>query len=384
MKILHTVEFYDPSPGGAQEVVKQLSERMAAAGHDVTVATTRLKERTKKTINGVKIAEFACSGNTVVGMGGETKRYQDFLRQGDFDIMMNYAAQQWATDLVYDIIDEIPYKKVISPCGYSALRNPDFKDYFAKLPAILRQYDASTYVSSSYQDIVFARQHHLRNLHVIPNGANEKEFLKRGERDAFRRKHGIDGFMMMSIGNHTGAKGHYEMMAATAQLDFPATLVIQGKLDFGCLKTCQRQADIINRQYPDKRVIILQAERAETVQALWAADVFLLLSNVEASPVVLFEALAVAIPFISTDVGNAREIARWTSDGLIAKTSPDVVNQGNAMVYLDDAVRCITKLYKNPALRRRMGERGRRAWEEKFTWDAITKQYLELYERILK
>jgi glycogen synthase len=40
MKILHTVEFYSPSTGGAQEVVKQLSERMAEKGHVVTVILT--------------------------------------------------------------------------------------------------------------------------------------------------------------------------------------------------------------------------------------------------------------------------------------------------------------------------------------------------------
>ena len=40
MKILHTVEYYAPSVGGAQEVVRQISERMVQRGHQVTVATT--------------------------------------------------------------------------------------------------------------------------------------------------------------------------------------------------------------------------------------------------------------------------------------------------------------------------------------------------------
>lgn len=38
MKILFCVEFYYPSMGGAQEVVRQLAERMAAYGHEVCVA----------------------------------------------------------------------------------------------------------------------------------------------------------------------------------------------------------------------------------------------------------------------------------------------------------------------------------------------------------
>ena len=35
MKILHTVEFYHPSIGGMQEVVKQLSERLVLLGHEL-------------------------------------------------------------------------------------------------------------------------------------------------------------------------------------------------------------------------------------------------------------------------------------------------------------------------------------------------------------
>ncbi len=45
MRILHTVEFYHPSIRGAQEVVRQFSERLVTLGHDVTVVTTKLPER---------------------------------------------------------------------------------------------------------------------------------------------------------------------------------------------------------------------------------------------------------------------------------------------------------------------------------------------------
>jgi hypothetical protein len=73
MKILHTVEFYHPSIGGTQEVVKQISERLVKSGHDVTIATTRLPERNARDLNGVRIEEFDVSGNAVRGLSGETK-----------------------------------------------------------------------------------------------------------------------------------------------------------------------------------------------------------------------------------------------------------------------------------------------------------------------
>ena len=98
MKILHTVEFYHPSVGGMQEVVKQLSERLVRLGHDVTVSTTQLSDRRDKVINGVTVEGFAVKGKLAVGIDGELERYQQFLLNGEFDIVTNFAAQQWATD----------------------------------------------------------------------------------------------------------------------------------------------------------------------------------------------------------------------------------------------------------------------------------------------
>ena len=34
MKILHTVQYYHPIQGGAQEVVKQISEQLVRRGHE--------------------------------------------------------------------------------------------------------------------------------------------------------------------------------------------------------------------------------------------------------------------------------------------------------------------------------------------------------------
>src|SRR5438105_3107711 len=134
MKILHTVEFYYPSVGGAQEVVRQLSEHMVRMGHDVTVATTKLPARERNVHNDVKIAEFAISGNRVRGIEGDVDDYHRFVTREQFDVVLNYAAQQWATDLFFDVIDEVDARKVLVPCGYSALYDRAYAQYFAELP----------------------------------------------------------------------------------------------------------------------------------------------------------------------------------------------------------------------------------------------------------
>jgi len=91
---------YWPSVGGAQEVVLQISERLARKGHSVTVVTSKIGGRPKGPVNGVKIEEFSISGTRCQAFGGNDK-VPGVSSCGTFDIMMNYAAQQWSTDLAY-------------------------------------------------------------------------------------------------------------------------------------------------------------------------------------------------------------------------------------------------------------------------------------------
>src|SRR5579859_5149747 len=111
MRFLFCCEFYAPSVGGVQEVMRQVAERMVNRGHDVTVATTALEERHFRELNGVRIEGFHVAGNLVRGMQGEVDRYRAFVTTGHFDVMMVKAAQQWTFDALWPVLDEVPYRK---------------------------------------------------------------------------------------------------------------------------------------------------------------------------------------------------------------------------------------------------------------------------------
>ena len=55
MKILLTVELYNPHKGGAEKVVEDLAKGLVEKGHDVTVATTYMKSRKPGNVGGVKV-----------------------------------------------------------------------------------------------------------------------------------------------------------------------------------------------------------------------------------------------------------------------------------------------------------------------------------------
>lgn len=387
MKILHTVEFYHPSVGGMQEVVKQLSERLARFGHEVTVATTRLPERAESVVNGVKIAEFAIAGNLVRGLRGDVESYRRFLLESDFDIITNFAAQQWATDVALPLLDDIKAAKVFVPTGFSGLYLPQFQDYFASMKSWLHKYDMNVFLSNDYRDINFARDSGARNITVIPNGASEDEFLPETKIDV-RALLGIphDHFLILHVGSHTGLKGHGEAIRifAGARISNATLLIIANDIRGGCARSCNMKKALFNawpgRRSDGKRLLITPLSREETIAAYQTADLFLFPSNVECSPLVLFESMASRTPFATTDAGNAAEIVGWSGGGVVLPTSRDRKGYSHADVSLSRSV--VEDLRHDPGKRNRLAESGFSAWRERFTWGNIAREYERLYRRI--
>lgn len=381
MKILHAVELFSPSTGGAQEVVRQISRRLAARGHDVTVATTRLKERTSKEIDGVEVEEFAISGNAARGIRGEQDRYRDFLLDGDFDVVMGYAAQQWTTDLLLPLVERLPYASVIAPCGFSGLHRPAYAGYFRSLPERLGHFDALVLHSETYQDARFVREAGLR-YSVIPNGAGADEFAP--DRPEFRTTYSIpDGApLLLTVGGHTGLKGHAVLIDAFRRARLKeAVLVVIGNTPtgHGCLGTCKARSAWTNLRSRDKRVLLLNPSREEVLAAYQAADLFVFSSQVECSPLVLFEAMAAQTPFLTVDVGNAEEIVSWSGGGVVLPGEKD--NRGYTTVGATVLTNGIEALLADRTRLVQLGRAGHAAWRKRFTWERIVQQYEQVYKR---
>lgn len=383
MRILHTVEFYSPSKGGAQEVIKQISEHLVRLGHSVTVATSALPSRSEKTIAGVQIQEFQISGNVVQGYRGEIERYQDYLLHGNFDVMLNYAAQQWAADLVFPLLDRLPYAHILVPCGFSGLFYSAYAPYFEKMPQILSQYDRLIFHASHYRDIDFARRHGLQQLEIIPNGASQEEFGR--EQPSFRKAYGIpdDIPLLLTVGSHTGSKGHKATIEAFRRARTgPAVLVIIGNVlgANSCISDCRWRSRWVNlNPFNQKRILLLDPFRDEVIAAYQAADLFVFASKIEYSPLVLFEAMASRTPFISTACGNAEEIVEWGGSGRIVETRP--LPYGRVDVEPGKLAAGIEDLLANTAELEQMADAGYRAWQDRFTWEKITREYERLYHQ---
>lgn len=393
MKFLLCCENYPPSVGGVQEVMRQIAERLAARGHEVTVATGVHSGRGADVLrNGVRVRSFPVSGGLVQGMRGDVEAYRRFVLDGGFDAILIKAAQQWSFDALIPVLSQVRARKVFIPCGFSGLYQPRFRRYFEQMPHWLRLFDALIFYSNHYRDIDFARRHGLDRIVVLPNGADEREFSGLDE-PGVREEIGIDPdhALLLTVGTINGAKGHWEVARAfeLAKLERPATLILNGeRLRRSRSRAVARMAlDALSLRMPlemlvrrinarsggAKRVIVCNLPRQNLVRAFQASDLFVFASHIEYSPLVLFESVAAGTPFLSVPAGNAAEIAGWTGGGVICEARADA--SGRVRPSPGMLAGNIETLLADPARLRALGVAGRAAFVTGFTWDSIVTRY---------
>jgi L-malate glycosyltransferase len=371
-----------------QEVVQQLSQRLVSLGHEVVVATSFHSERKNEIIGGVKIKSFKISGNQVRGMEGEVNAYEDFLLESDFDIVTIFAAQQWATDIALPLLDRIKGKKVFVPTGFSGFYLPEYRNYFQKMKDWMKHFDMNVFLSNNYRDINFARENSIDKIIIIPNGAGEDEF-KTVSFENFRTNKNIpaNDFLILHVGSYSSIKGHREAVQ----------IFLSSKLRNATLLLIGNNNEIFEKRYGflikpwlffenlrgRKLNIVLAADysREETVAAYISADCFLFPSNIECSPIVLFEAMAANIPFLTSDVGNSAEIIEWSGGGLLLPTRKD--KKGYSHAHIKKSAAILNKIFSDDELRKKLSISGHKAWKKKFTWEKIAKQYEDLYTSLL-
>lgn len=103
-----------------------------------------------------------------------------------------------------------------------------------------------------------------------------------------------------------------------------------------------------------------------------ASDVFLLTSRNEGTPVALIEAMASAVPGVSTDVGGVKDVIDSTAVGLLAATND-----------VDALSRHVSTLLSNAALRRDMGARARAHVLPRYDIARLVDDIATLYQDLL-
>jgi glycosyltransferase involved in cell wall biosynthesis len=118
--------------------------------------------------------------------------------------------------------------------------------------------------------------------------------------------------------------------------------------------------------------VIFTGIRQDVPNILGLLDVFVLPSLWEGLPIALLEAMAAGLPVVATAVGGTPEVVVEGETGfLVPPRDPEALAEA------------ILRLLREPDLRRRMGEAGRKRVAEHFSVEQMVQKTEALYEHLL-
>jgi glycosyltransferase involved in cell wall biosynthesis len=120
-------------------------------------------------------------------------------------------------------------------------------------------------------------------------------------------------------------------------------------------------------------VVVLTGYRDDVMELLDATDVLIHPSRTEAFPTALLEAMAARVPVVATAVGGIPEIVADDQTGLLVGAPPDAGRFADAVL----------TLAADADLRRRLGEAGRRRFEDEFTAERWAHRVRAQYDAVL-
>lgn len=355
--VLIVTPFFWPSIGGVERVAEQLGLGLLAHGSHVDVATYPVDGRDREEHRGIRIITVARFDQVDNGTPTCILQVRKLLQTGRYSACLLLGAP--LNMLFYGaLMDSLPTKTrlFIQPTMNEEILDDLVRNQFVyqKFSQLAQQAQAVVALSEDGVDARFLRKERMRSAY-IPNGSNS--ISPRGD---FRRDHGIprDRFLILHVANLYPVKNHLGLLNELNRLPSDAQLVMIGRPTEDTEYVRQVQMALAGR--PD--VFYVPGLDAEGIAAaMRAADVLVLASHSEASPLVVLEAMSCGLPWLATPgCGTVHEQA----GGLVAT--------------LSSFHEVIMRLKVDADLRRQLGELGRAHWAASYDWSHVLRGWIEL------
>jgi starch synthase len=222
-------------------------------------------------------------------------------------------------------------------------------------------------------------------INVIHNGIDADEYQPDPNTGVLERL-GIapDRASVMFIGRITRQKGIIHLLAAAEHIDGDAQLILCA----GAPDTPEIGAEMRHRVDSLRRDRVFWIEdmlsRAEIIQLLSWATVFVCPSVYEPFGLINLEAMACEVPVVASAVGGIPEIVVDGETGYLVPWEAGADGPLDPDRFARDLAARVNDLLADPDRARRFGQAGRRRVLERFTWGAVARQTAELYARLLR
>ena len=219
-----------------------------------------------------------------------------------------------------------------------------------------------------------ARQYHLPDVRLVPNYPEPvADVGPRSIRDLAPARLPPDVPIVLHLGGVMEARGLEELVDAVAECA-PAHLVLLGSgSHWPAIAARADRRGIADRVHllgpvPSAEVVAYSASATIGVQATLPVG----LNNRYSLPNKLFQYMAAGLPVIASDFPQIREILATEECGIPVDTTRPSAIAG-----------AIRQLLATPAEAREMGERGRRAAAERYSWSRAAETLLAVYRDLI-
>jgi starch synthase len=227
------------------------------------------------------------------------------------------------------------------------------------------------------------------SIHVIYNGVDLAEYRKSSDTKALT-DHGVDTALpyALFLGRVTRQKGVTHLVDAIRYLPRDTQVVLcAGAPDTPEIATELRQkVEHARREHPRVVWIEKMVTKQEAIQLYSHARVFCCPSIYEPFGIINLEAMACRTPVIASATGGIKEVVVDGETGYLVPFDQDPVTgfAADPEKFARDFAFQINRLLEDPDRCKRFGDTGRRRVEETFSWTAIAKQTIRLYEQVIQ
>jgi glycosyltransferase involved in cell wall biosynthesis len=374
MRILIINSEYPPIGGGAGNASAHIAACMAAAGHEVTVVTSKYRGLPWKEVrDGIRILRAPARRKRLDRslayeqvsfiFGGFLRSLGVALRRRPDVTLAFFGMPSGAIALPLKILLGVPYVVSLRGGDVPGFRPYDFALYHRLSAPFLRRIwrRAGAVVANSRGLRVMAQRFERRvPIETIPNGVDPLAFAP-PERD-------WEQVRMLFVGRVVYQKGLDLLLHALGRLVGDAwTLTIAGDGP----QRAPLELLAAHLGIADRIRFAGWLDGDGLVDAYHGANLFVYPSRHEGMPNAVLEAMASALPVIATRIAGNEELVGEGETGLLIEPE----NQQALEKALSD-------LMADGERRRRLGEAARVRVSERYPWGRITDRYLEILERV--
>ncbi len=389
MKILHVAHFFYPclSAGGVVNASYQIARMQARDNSVKVISSDACKERLKfeesrydVDIDGIKVDYFKNISNrfklaTMLDTPlGAIFRIKKQIR--DFDVVHVHEHRQTLSIIACYFARRygIPYVVQAHGSVLPFFQKEGLKNIFDKVFGFKILHGASKVFALTEVE----KEQYLKmgveedRIEIVPLGINIEEYSDLPEEGIFREKFNIskDDKLIIFIGRVHEIKGLDLLIDAFKELadsEDDVKLAIVGP-DDGYMDALNLR--IAECDLSDKVIVTGPLYKSEKQEALVDCDLFVMPSKYESFTTSGLEAMACGKPLVLTKNNHIHD---WVDGSVGLACDDDKMSLKDAMA----------EVLFDEELSKKFGMNGRRLIQEKYNWDMINEQILNIYESII-